>query len=337
MKIKRVLALLVVLVTLMSPLMSVQAQDDTLKPVSQSIIFIYGSDTQPCEPPTPGKPPLLPLGSGFVVGIPEKGAAQPGLWKAWKFLATAQHVIGNRESVILRLNKKDSSGLVCHRLELSRSGNTQNVFAHKRLEVDLLLISIPDIPDTDPVVFDFSLIADDTVYKTWEVQEGTDVYTIGYLYGYSGQKQNFPVTKFGRVALLTDESWYRSDRPITIPLTQEQRDELKKDTGNLFTEVHTPPGTPEQAYLIELNNTPGLSGAPVMLKSPQFRVTGPAPGQLQFRKVEPLVIGVIKGLLLSPTGSQGLAAIEPARHLKEMLSDLVGELKKAGRNPDIPE
>ena len=218
---------------------------------------------------------------------------------------TARHVIGSRDSVILRLNSRDRSRLVCYPHRLS-GGTTQIIFDPKRPEVDLVLLHMPDIPDTDPLIFDYSTIADETMYRSWEISEGTEVYTLGYLFGYSGQKQNFPVTRFGQIALLTEEYWYR---------TRER---------NLN----------EQAYLVELQSTPGLSGAPVILRGPEFRMGHQ--GQLQSRRVPLIVVGVIKGLLTSPHGSQGLAAMEPARHLKEILKDIVERLKGEGADVKVP-
>ena len=267
---------------------------------AKSIIFIYDGNTLPCDPPSPGQT-LLPLGSGFVVGLEQERNDTGSGWRGWKFLVTAHHVIGSRTSIILRLNSKDGSRLICHTHPLSWSGPSQNVFQGERPEVDLILIHMPDIPDTDPTIFDYSLIMDDSMYRSLEVGEGTEIYTIGYLYGYSGHRQNYPVTKFGKVALITEEPWYKSPPPRNLN---------------------------EQAYLVELQNTPGLSGAPIILKSPQFRVDNA--GQFQFRKLNPFIMGVIKGLLLSPTGPQGVAAIEPGKHLREILRRVAEELQKSG-------
>lgn len=289
----------VLLAALVALFMNVQTgTSDTIKQATESVVFIYDSNSRPCDPPPP-RTTVWPLGSGFIVGF--ESAKRAGIWK---FLVTARHVIGSRDSVILRLNSRDRARLVCYPHRLS-GGTTQIIFAPKRPEVDLVLIHMPDIPDTDPLIFDYSTIADETMYRSWEISEGTEVYTVGYLFGYSGQKQNFPVTRFGKIALLTEEYWYR---------TQER---------NLD----------EHAYLVELQSTPGLSGAPVILRGPQFRIglTGP-----QYRKVPLIVVGVIKGLLTSPHGSQGLAATEPARHLKEILEDIVERLRREGHEVKVP-
>ncbi len=275
-----------------------EAQDaDYIRQAAQGAIFVYDAGTKPCAPPVAGQS-LLPLGSGFVVGIPMKSATD-SQWRGWKFLVTTHHVVGNRSSIILRLNQKDRQEFICYDLKLERDGQDQNIFASDRAAVDLVVISIPDIPNADPTVFDYSLILDERKMSELEIREGTDVFTVGYLYGYSGNKQNFPITKFGKVALLTQEGWYHS-----------QRSRL------------------EQAYLVELQNTPGLSGAPVMVQSPQFRVDHE--GKFQFRRIPPFVVGVVKGLLVSPIGPQGVAAIEPASHLRDLMKKIADGLKSAG-------
>lgn len=220
----------------------------------------------------------------------------------YKFLITAQHVIGNQNSILIRLNRTDKPEFACYPVNLTRTGKDQNVFTSKEPRVDLIAINIPDFPNTNPTVFDYPLILDEELMKALEVQEGTDIFTVGYLFGYSGNKQNYPVAKFGKIAMLTSEVWYHSQPPRNMD---------------------------EEAYLIELQNVPGLSGAPVMLQSPQFRID--KEGKFEYRRVEPRIVGVIKGLLKSPIGgTQGVAAIEPAYHLRELLKKIADTLKAGG-------
>jgi hypothetical protein len=272
-------------------------EEGYIKQAAKSSVFIYDGNTKPCEPPKEGEM-LLPLGSGFIVGIEMEGSAES--WRGWKFLITAEHVVSGKDKVIVRLNKKSGDSFTCYDLNLVRAGSAHNVFTTGKSEVDLVAINIPDIPETNPVIFNYDLIMGKATMEELEIQEGTEVFTVGYLYGYAGNKQNFPVTKFGRVALLTEEIWYRSPR-----------------------------NQMEQAYIIEMQNVPGLSGAPVMLLSPQFRV---APGnQFQFRNTPPFILGLIKGALKSPMGgSQGVAAVEPAEHLRQLLKSIADNLQKGG-------
>jgi hypothetical protein len=302
---------------------SIAQEADYVRDAVKSAIFVYPSNTQPCATANPEQP-LTPAGSGFVVGLARKGGAL-----GWKFLVTADHVIGNQSSVILRMNQKDTQAFICYPLTLVASGPNQNVFRSTRPEADIVAINIPDIPNTYPTVFDYSLLLDEKIINDWEIREGADVFTVGYLFGYAGIKQNFPVTKFGKVALLTDELWYRSNRSITITLTEQQREQVRKASGKVVTDVQIAPGILEKGYIVELQNVPGLSGAPVILQSLQLRIT--EKNVLQHRRLDPLILGVIKGLLPSPVGgSQGVAVIEPAPHLRELLRSIADHLNAAG-------
>jgi hypothetical protein len=86
----------------------------------------------------------------------------------------------------------------------------------------------------------------------------------------------------------------------------------------------------EEGYVIELQNVPGLSGAPVMLSSPQWSVDSQT-GATCVRTVPPYLIGVIKDLLGSPAGgSQGVAVIETGERVRELLRSIADDYKAAG-------
>lgn len=271
-------------------------QTEFLGSAAGSMVFIYDGATEPCTDSPPGTT-LLPLGTGFVSGIPKKGLAPDSpTWTGVKFLITAKHVVRGRSKVIIRLNRNDNAGFTCFPMELKWDGKEENSFISEKPEVDLAAIHLPRIRDTDPWVIDYFLILDAKSMSVWQVEEGTEVFTIGYLFGYSGQKKNYPVKKFGKIALLTEENWCCPN-----PLHPDQL---------------------QKAYLVELQNVPGLSGAPVLLQSPRFILLQGA--ALALRHNPPMVVGVIKDLLKAPIGpsqviSQGVAAVEPGGELKELL------------------
>lgn len=281
---------------------------DYLQSAAKSSIFVYDGSTRPCDPPPAGTE-LLPVGSGFVVGIGQKGHS-PDQWRGWKFLITAAHVIGNRTDIIVRLNRTDTSSFKCAPLHLLRAGEGQNVFFDDINDSDVVAVSLPDIGNTDPTVFDYSMLLDAPHMSEWEIKTGTNIFSVGYLYGYSGQTQNYPVTKFGKISVLTTEKWY------------------------LNPELHRP----EQAYIVEMQNAPGLSGAPVMTYGVDIKFN-----PLRYRELEPYVVGVVKGLLLVPVSdgptpqliSQGLAAVEPADHIRELLRSIADRLKRGGAEVEI--
>jgi hypothetical protein len=81
---------------------------------------------------------------------------------------------------------------------------------------------------------------------------------------------------------------------------------------------------PRKPSLVELQNVPGLSGAPVILQSPRLLIKN---NQLSFSRGGPYLVGVVKSLLPAPISanqvmSQGVAAIEPGEDLKAMLQEI---------------
>jgi hypothetical protein len=295
----------IILFSLM-PISSQQISD--LKQIEQSVLFIYDGSTSPCSDPPSGHV-LLPLGTGFVSGIAAKGVTLDApTWTGVKFVITAKHVVANRQRVIFRLNTSDGEKFARFPLDLKWNGPDQNSFVSDKPEVDLAAIHLPKIPDTDPALFDYPFIMDRNSMAAYQVEEGADVFTIGYLYGYSGKKKNYVVKKFGRISLLTEEQWLGED-------------------------------SQQKAYLIELQNVPGLSGAPVFLQTTRILVMQ---GHLGWRQNPPLVVGVIKDLLLAPitsgqTSSQGVAAVEPGSELKALLKQIATRLNLQGLELELTE
>jgi hypothetical protein len=274
-------------------------QSDFFQKATNGAIFIYGPQVDPCAP-LPKDKTLLPLGSGFVTGIDKKGASTPELWNGWKFLVTAKHVLANQSKIIIRVNAKSASKFVCKTIELQTQGQTRNTFLAPA-GVDLEAVAMPDIPGADPTIITSTLLIDAAKMKEWSIGVGTQVLTIGYLFGYSGQQENFPVAKFGHISITTDESWFFNPDSKLI----------------------------EQGYVLDLSNAPGLSGAPVYAYGVEIE-TNP----FRYRELPPYLVGVVKGLMLVPANgqmiSQGIAVVEPGDNLKALMGQIVTVLKASG-------
>src|ERR1019366_9282425 len=101
-----------------------QPKTDYLQEAAASSIFIYDGTTKPCNE-QPADAVLLPLGSGFVVGITDKSAhPKAGEWRGWKVLITAGHVIHSSSgTIVVRLNRATpNSGFVCFPIPLIYDG-----------------------------------------------------------------------------------------------------------------------------------------------------------------------------------------------------------------------
>jgi hypothetical protein len=225
-----------------------------------------------------------------------------------RFLITAGHVIDGRSSVIFRVNRSDKKGYACQTANLAREGAVPNRTVYQlknQPQVDIAAIRMRDIPDADPTFLTYSMILDKTKLREQQVHVGTEVFTVGYMFGYGGLNLNYPITRFGKVALITEEPWLQPD----------------PRTGKTVM---------EEGYVVELQNVPGLSGAPVMLSSPQWSVDSQS-GAIRVRAVPPYLIGVIKDLLSSPAGgSQGVAVIETGDRVRELLRVIADDYRLAG-------
>jgi hypothetical protein len=280
---------------------STTPQSEFFQKATNGAIFIYRSKPapDPCVP-LPAGQTLLPLGSGFLTGVEKAGASTPQLWSGWKFLVTAKHVLVNQNEIIIRVNAQSASKFVCKTIQLETQGQIQNVVMAPA-GIDLEAVVMPEISGADPTLIPASLLIDAAKMKEASLGVGTQVLTIGYLYGYSGQQENFPVAKFGHISITTEESWYFSPDSKLM----------------------------EQGYVLDLSNAPGLSGAPVFAYGVEIE-TNP----FRYRELPPFLVGVVKGLMLAPVNgqliSQGIAVIEPGENLKTLMQKIADQLKAEG-------
>jgi len=305
--------LLILVLLLSCRMLSQNVQVESKKPINanylqeaaESAIFIYDGSPNPCGQRQPGQR-IEPLGSASVIGIADQSANE-NVFHGWKFLVTAEHVVHGHSNIVLRLNRSDHQGVVCFPMELRSSGVGPNLFMPEDKTSDLAAIALPDIANTDPVIITYSWIMDEEAMKKYEVGIGTGIFTVGYLKGYAGETHNYPVTKFGRISVLTRETWLLSDR-----------------------------GGYENAYVVEMEGVPGLSGAPVLtygeeIKSNPFR----------YRVLPPFLVGVVKDSLTyslpntKQVMSQGLTAIEPGYKVKIFMDEIVKKLETSGAKPVV--
>lgn len=268
--------------------------------VKQAVVFIYVTNS---------KGERVPNGTGFLVGVPDQVARD----RMWVYLVTAQHVIRERDTgpvlkqISVRINQK-GTGVDYERIDLQEAGPGRNVFFHADSSVDL--VAIPFLPNKDKYEFKFlpeqMLTAKDEVAGL-NIREGAEVFFTGLLLQYTGEQRNYPVVRFGRVALMTTEA---------IEFAGARRD----------------------VYLLEVAAFGGNSGAPVFFSLGSDREPG------KFIVGDPLLklAGVMLGTFqdFQPVGfvqtgavpfsrsNLGIAAVTPAYKLKELLHRPVVEVKR---------
>lgn len=198
---KKVLALFILI-----PLLS-KAQ--FMSEVKSAVSFIYIQDSS-------GNP--IPNGTCFFVAINSKDSTG-----SYPYLVTAKHVLQKKDgsfysSILVRMNTIDSSSKFTYQ-PLNYSGPTKNVFFHRDSSVDLAVI--PYVPPKKDYVFKFlgdDFLKERNVFKSLAIEEGVEVFFTGLFAPYVGEKKIYPIVRFGRVSLLTDEKvdWVGMKREMIL-------------------------------------------------------------------------------------------------------------------------
>lgn len=240
-------------------------------------------------------------GTGFFIGARKN----PSDSVYYVNLVTAKHVlkpdINKKEfykTVFVRLNKKVGEPEYL-RLDLYPEGKNKNVFVHADTSVDIAVI--PALPDDK--IYDFVFMPDDIMttkddFKTLKITEGSNVFFTGMFTPYTGEHKNYPIVRFGKVALITEEKilW----------------DGIKTDL-----------------YLIESSSYGGNSGSPVFfflgverepgslfIGNPVLKLAGIMKGS--FNDVKPIKVVETRAVPVS-ISNMGISAVVPAYKLYELL------------------
>jgi len=255
------------------------------------------------------KKDLVPIGTGFFVGVPDK--SDPN--KAYVFLVTAKHVVIDTngkyyKEIYLRLNTK--SGVSKEELIPMYIDGKPNFVIDSDKSIDIVVI--PTLPDPDRFDFKFipeNMIATKDIVASENIREGDDVFFTGLFVNYYGRNKNYPIFRFGKVALLTDERIY-FDKTLSY------------------------------LYLLETTSFGGNSGSPVFFKLNPTR----NPNNLIIGPQKYFLAGIMKGYfgaefdtcevnikktIKIPFQNTGIAAVTPAYQLKELLdSKSIMKMKK---------
>lgn len=262
--------------------------------------------------PTDGK--TVRMGTGFYVTI--------GTDKSPPYLVTSKHVLMRESSKdyypVLCMKVNNNKGGTDHiPIDLSRPNGARVFVDNNDPAVDIAVIPGNDIrlppgrtlKDYDFTSFPSSGFATKEHFAKRDIAVGDEAFFTGWFSAFYGTFQNYPIVRFGRLAMATDEK---------IPWGGEAQ------MLNL--------------YLVEAHATKGNSGSPVFfrpniaLRTPGALVVGTSPVYLA---------GVLKGYfsaLESPNA--GIAAVVPAFQLQQILlsDEVTRERSAAGKGiPPTPE
>lgn len=243
----------------------------------------------------------VPNGTAFFVGV--KNASDPNIFNV--YLVTAKHVLYKPnttkflDKVFVRLNKKEG-GVEIIPIPIKTEGKKRTVFTHNDPNVDIAII--PCLPDQ--AKYDFKFLPDDMIttkeaYKKLKIREGSEVFFTGQFLHHLGVERNYPIVRFGRVALVTDEK-------------------IEWELGKQM-----------DLYLIEAGSYGGNSGSPVFFSLGSDR----EPGSIIIGSTIYKLAGIMQGTFLDAqkirvtetknvpisVSSMGIAAVVPGYKLHEVL------------------
>lgn len=147
----------------------------------------------------------MPNGTAFFVLVKD----ELNLGKGFGYLVTAKHVIQDNNKkylpfIYIRLNKRDGGAEL---IKIPLSGKDSSpIHIHSDPDVDLAVI--PMVPSQD--IYEYKMIPEDLLttaerFKEANIRTGDEVFFIGLFEHFFGAKRNYPIARFGRVALITDE------------------------------------------------------------------------------------------------------------------------------------
>ncbi|WOD42517.1 S1 family peptidase [Hwangdonia lutea] len=258
--------------------------------IKKTVGFIYAKDKF-------GK--VKPQGTGFFVSVSDSINGQP---RSAFYFVTAKHVLKQnktfRDTILIRLNTKDSLSEY-GRLELHPNGVNKNIFIHADKTVDIAVIPIgPDPTKFDYLTLPSTFLTNKKNFKDLNIREGSDVFFTGMFTPFIGDKRIYPIVRFGRVALLTEEK---------IPWDNEMT----------------------SLYLMETSSYGGNSGSPVFfylgadrgngglfVGNPELKLAGIMKGY--FGESSPIKIIETQKIPVSDR-NLGIAAVVPSYFLEEIL------------------
>ena len=150
---------------------------------------------------------LIPNGTGFFVGVGD--SKDPKI--VHSYFITARHVLCDPSTgevlpqVFVRLNTR-SGGAEVGKLLLQPEGENKRVYFPEDPSVDLA--AIPFCPDQQKLTAralpsDYLVSKKD--FQSLGIGEGSNVFFTGMFIPVMGAQKNYPIVRFGSVALITDE------------------------------------------------------------------------------------------------------------------------------------
>ena len=249
---------------------------------------------------------LRARGTGFFVDVPSEADSS----RIVRYIVTAKHVFTNGDEgpwfskVVIRVNK-NAGGVDELPLNLVAEGPHKNVFASTDTTIDIAVATIcSDMSRDDVVSFPVDQLTRQEDLPKLHIAEGTEVFFVGMFAAHIGAARNYPIVRFGHMALLSDEKVMWNSIPADV-------------------------------YLIESGSYGGNSGSPVFF----YRGEPRADGSITIDYPNLRLAGVMMGTFLDlqplqnwpsddvlSKASNGIAGVAPSYHVREIIysSEVIG-------------
>jgi hypothetical protein len=276
------------------------------------VVFIFASDDT-VHPE--------PLGTGFFVSVQDTSM----------YLVTSAHVLQEKttgryyKTIWLRVNTLQG-GVNFSRLDLNAAlppfrQEDKNIFLHANSSVDLAVIPVwlnsADL-DIKTLPAEKFIPKSKGEFSDLKISIGSDVFFTGLFTDFIGRARNYPIARFGHVALISDE---------LIPWKEDRKPEVLAEL-----------------YLIESTSFGGNSGSPTFFYLGSDRV----PGALTVSAPELKLAGVVKGRFNEaalpnnntaasiPFENVGISAVVPSYLLYDLLFGTELKELRAKRSANAP-
>ena len=212
------------------------------------------------------------------------------------------------QKIFLRLTRK-SGGTEAVPWTLIGGERSPRIYTHNDETVDIAVIPCP--PGSDKYQYKLipvNMITTKEVFTQMNIKEGDEVFFTGLFTPFTGSERNYPIVRFGRVAMIPNERILWKDQMSYLYLI-----ECQSFGGNIDSPVYFHFNALREPELIRFDQ-------------PRIHLAGVMIGH--FLDFSPIGVGVVDEVEIPfSLENVGIAAVVPAYYLYEILFS--EELKKA--------
>ena len=236
------------------------------------------------------------IGTGFFVG---KYSEQRG--KVYPLLVSNRHVYEDKDSIVIRMKKKDSEELKELDAPLKNNDGSLRYITHESHDIDIAVLPL-SAQFIENNSFDFPCLNIDknamssSELRTNGADEGTIIYMLGFPMGLVNISSNLPICRMGCISRMSE---------------------------NQIREQHN--------LLVDIQNFPGNSGSPIISR-PEFVSIAGTPSLTRSVLIgivhsyipykEKLINSQTKEVVEIRSENSGLALVHPVEYIRDIIDKI---------------